>query len=228
MKVERQGLNECMLATIAALQGRPLDHVRVEACRAARVDKWDDLIYPHPQVETYWQAIERVAGPKLYPIVHCRYTGAMVPSGERTIPDVGRGVVVVIFDDSTTFHIMPWENGLIYDPIDPHPVTLRDWLHGHPTATVLATRSIKDREPMHYHYGAGLHGYLYQDGPYRTDNYDSAVGALTTTYDLGRVRRERLDRDGYLEMNLDRDGNEYCEIISCSAECPEADEGGEA
>ena len=139
LNVERQGPSECMLATIAALQGRPLAQVRAEACRAARVDKWDDLIYP-PRTETYWQAIERVAGPDLYPIVHCRYAATTVPTaGEWAIPNSGRGVIVVTFRD--TSHIMPWENGLIYDPMDPHPVTLQDWLLANPEATVIAVRS---------------------------------------------------------------------------------------
>ena len=144
LKVEQQGTNECMLATIAALLGRPLDQVRAEACRAARVDKWGDLIYPHHQTERYWQTVERVAGPGLYPIVYCR-DGTMVPSGEKTIPNVGRGVVVVIYDDPPAAHIMPWANGVIYDPIDPHPVTLEDWLRDHPTATILTVRSIKEK-----------------------------------------------------------------------------------
>ena len=71
---------------------------------------------------------------------------------------------------------------------------------------------------LHYHYGAGLHGYLYQDGPYTAETYDDAVTALVESYDLGRNRAASLARYGYLELNLDRDGNEYCEITDCNDE----------
>ena len=144
LNVERQGRNECMLATIAALQGRPLSQVRAEACRAAQVDKWNEAIQFCAH-DAYWRAVERVAGPDLYPIVCCRYAATMVPTaGEWAIPNSGRGVIVVTFFPLTS-HIMPWENGLIYDPMDPHPVTLEDWLRGNPTATILAVRSIKEK-----------------------------------------------------------------------------------
>ena len=226
MNVEQQGRNECMLATIAALQRRPLDHVRVDACRAARVDKWGDLFDPHFQIERYWQAVEHVAGPGLYPIVACRYAGA-VPSGDK-IPDVGRGVVVVTFNDSAASHIMPWESGLLYDPMDPypHPIALQDWLRAHPTATILVIRSLKEREPMpHYHYGAGLHGYLYQDGPHTAERYEDAVESLVSAYELGKRRTKQLTEDGYLELSLKRDGNEYCEITECTErDCPGEDD----
>ena len=138
MKVERQGTNECMLATIAGLLGRPLDQVRAEACRAGQVDRWNDLI---SRPGAYWQAVEQVAGPDLYPIVNCRYSTTVPTAREWTIPNSGRGVIVVTFRDSPTSHIMPWENSLIYDPMDPHPVTLQDWLLANPEATVITVRS---------------------------------------------------------------------------------------
>ncbi len=39
----------------------------------------------------------------------------------------------------------------------------------------------------HYHYGAGLHGYLYQDGPHWAETYEDAVQALTSWYSLGTL-----------------------------------------
>ena len=68
----------------------------------------------------------------------------------------------------------------------------------------------------HYHYGAGLHGYLYQDGPHTADTREAAINALAESYELGAKRKRTLARDGYLELKLSRDGNEYCEIIACS------------
>ena len=68
----------------------------------------------------------------------------------------------------------------------------------------------------HYHYGAGLHGYLYQDGPHYADTFGEAAEALAESYSLGRDRKRRLRRDGYIELALRRDGNEYCEIAECA------------
>ena len=70
--------------------------------------------------------------------------------------------------------------------------------------------------PDHYHYGAGLHGYLYQDGPHTTETYLDAVESLASSYDLGRRRAKQLAENGYLELSLKRDGNEYCEITECT------------
>lgn len=71
------------------------------------------------------------------------------------------------------------------------------------------------KTPHHYHYGAGLHGYLYQDGPYMAETLKEAVDALADSYGLGRTRKAELKRNLSLELNLKRDGNEYCEIIEC-------------
>lgn len=70
----------------------------------------------------------------------------------------------------------------------------------------------------HYIAMGGLHGYL----PAHCDVYDTeeeAVTALVDQYELGKKRARVLARDGYLELNLKRDGNEYIEINECT--CPE-------
>ena len=76
----------------------------------------------------------------------------------------------------------------------------------------------------HYHYGAGLHGYLYQDGPYIVDDYQSAVRSLVDAYDLNPGSARVLARNGYLKLDMERDGNEYCEITACDEDCPEGEE----
>ncbi len=72
-----------------------------------------------------------------------------------------------------------------------------------------------------HHIGtAGLHGYLPNYcGSY--ESYEDAVGGLADIHELGRDRTRSLRRDAYLELNLQRDGNEYCEIVSC--DCDDAD-----
>lgn len=87
---------------------------------------------------------------------------------------------------------------------------------------------------MNTHYIAmgGLHGYL----PSHCQSYDTlqdAIDSLVELYELGRIRKQRLTDDLYLELNLHgieagyqqppqpADGNEYCEIIECDCDTPE-------
>lgn len=63
----------------------------------------------------------------------------------------------------------------------------------------------------HYHAIAGLHGYLpnYSEP---CESYDQAVDSLAFLHELGRDRTRRLRRDGTLELDLRRDGNEDAEV----------------
>jgi len=67
---------------------------------------------------------------------------------------------------------------------------------------------------------AGLHGCLPQTCS-TYDNYIDAVEGLACIHELGKNRTRQLKRDGYLELNLHRDGNEYCEIEECYCDNPE-------
>ena len=67
---------------------------------------------------------------------------------------------------------------------------------------------------------AGLHGYLPQTCS-SYDTYADAVDSMADTHELGKNRRSQLKRDGYLELNLHRDGNEYIEITECECDTPE-------
>lgn len=67
---------------------------------------------------------------------------------------------------------------------------------------------------------AGLHGYI-PNTCQSYDTLDAAVDDLSTTHELGKKRRAALKRDLYLELNLKRDGNEYCSIETCDCATPE-------
>ncbi len=72
----------------------------------------------------------------------------------------------------------------------------------------------------HYIGMAGLHGCM----PQTCDVYESQCAAaegLAEIHGLGRNRRRELARDGYLELTLHRDENEYCEIVKCDCDEPE-------
>jgi hypothetical protein len=71
----------------------------------------------------------------------------------------------------------------------------------------------------HYIGMAGLHGCLSTTcGVY--DTQKEAADSLADLHDLGRNRRRKLARDGYLELNIRRDGNEYAEITACACSTP--------
>jgi hypothetical protein len=71
----------------------------------------------------------------------------------------------------------------------------------------------------HYIGMAGIHGCL----PQTCEVYATAREAcdsLADLHDLGKNRRAALCRDLYLELNMSRDGNEYCEVTSCDCNDP--------
>lgn len=76
----------------------------------------------------------------------------------------------------------------------------------------------------HYTYGSGEHGCLYDNGPHLAWLRKDAVNALTDTFELGRTRKARLNRNGYLRLSR-RDGAEYCEIVECDCCSPEDHDG---
>lgn len=73
----------------------------------------------------------------------------------------------------------------------------------------------------HYVAMAGLHGYI-PNVCESHDDYASAVDSMASLHELGRDRKRSLKRDGYLELNIQRDGNEYIEIEEC--DCNDADQ----
>jgi len=93
---------------------------------------------------------------------------------------------------------------------------------GKETVTLFADNEIvHEYVPQHYVAMAGLHGCM---PIYKTvlDSYNDAVNNLSDLHELGRRRRQELKRDGYLELNLHRDGNEYCEIVACDCDDPDS------
>lgn len=141
MKVEKQGFNECILATIAALTETPLREVRNKACMLAGVetDDWNSVVH---KTHKFWDVSESVAmffgGPNMWamvgPMGRTIVPGSTVkridPYGMRKLPDKGRGTITVKSTRRGTAisHIMPWKDGMIYDPENPKtPMTFRQY-----------------------------------------------------------------------------------------------------
>lgn len=73
---------------------------------------------------------------------------------------------------------------------------------------------------IHYIAMAGLHGCLPQYCQSH-ETFNNAVEDLVSLHELAVDRALRLKKEGYLELNLHRDGNEYCEITECNCDNPE-------
>ncbi len=150
MKVERQGHNECVLATIAALTETPLWEVRRKACMFAEIalDDWASMMY---DAKKFWDVTERVAmfygGPNMWAMVGP--AGRYVPGssvsemylhGMRKLPDKGRGTITFRSKrrgKNKVSHIMPWKDGLIYDPETPKtPMTFRQYRNLRPSMKI--------------------------------------------------------------------------------------------
>lgn len=74
-----------------------------------------------------------------------------------------------------------------------------------------------------YHYGSGFVGCLFDNGPFHAKTYQDAVESLAFTYQLGRTRKARLKKNGFLPLN--KDGTFYCEILPCEEDCQPNEQG---
>ena len=125
MKIQKQGFNECQLATIAMLANRPLSEVREVACKMLGTSTWLPLTVT---LETYWLTVEAL----------CIYFGLaeihpkMSQATTNIKPNLsGRGQITVQFDNEgahSLTHAMAFEDGLVYDPNGDKPVTWEEWL----------------------------------------------------------------------------------------------------
>lgn len=78
----------------------------------------------------------------------------------------------------------------------------------------------KEKKMIHYIAMAGLHGYLPQYCASH-ENYNDAVDDLANLHELGKNRTHELRKNGCIELNVKRDGNEYAEITECDCNNPE-------
>jgi len=123
LSVEKQGHDECMLSTIAALAEMPLGYVRGIALAGSGACTWG----AHMPFGTYYKGVSfacHVLDPsgKLNALVD--YTKLHPTASEpavtrlsrkvRKLPANGRGTVTL--RRGLRAHIAPWADGLIYDP----------------------------------------------------------------------------------------------------------------
>lgn len=108
--------------------------------------------------------------------------------------------------------IVEWWDEAVNQAVEDGFLNPKDW---HTSAYEYAKgRGMLPLVAPHYIAGSGSHGCLYGQSSCH-DTYTEAVRALSDLFELGRIRRARLNRDGNLELSLLRDGAEYCEVITC-------------
>jgi len=159
MLVERQGTYECFLATIGALVGESLVNMRGHAeCLIEQELKqplsWGALTKQAGENETLQQVWWRVAK-TLLTRYNLPLTLASVPAGApdnpTELPPQGKGTVLVS-KRGTANHIMPFEDGYVWDPCDPHTgVSLERWLRDNPGWGVLTITLIEDSKSTGAH-----------------------------------------------------------------------------
>ena len=120
-RVERQRPSECLLATLAALSGKPYWYVRSKAHHflrewyAQETDSipaectWERFAIGHRDPYRYaTECLTDLLGLQLISLSSSTPTGH-----DWTIPLHGQGYI--LFKHSGGSHIAPWRNGLIYD-----------------------------------------------------------------------------------------------------------------
>ena len=144
--VERQGHNECALATMAALESVPLYAVRELALDQARrtgrpfytntnLNAVADRIDPTGRLKSilglpdgFWQALPPITGSGV------RHLSKYI----RALPARGRGAVTFRWNGKRMGHVAPWEAGLVYDPQAPElPMTLQEYRRRNPGVSVV-------------------------------------------------------------------------------------------
>ena len=124
MKLQRQGFNECQLATIAMLADKSLDEVRDVTCKMLGTSIWLPLSL---SPAAFWLCVEALCLyyglTKIHPRINQMITGSTLPNL------VGKGQITIEFHSKES-HAMAYEDGLIYDPNGDKPVTWEEWLAG--------------------------------------------------------------------------------------------------
>jgi hypothetical protein len=72
----------------------------------------------------------------------------------------------------------------------------------------------------HYVAMAGFHGCM-PNVCESHDSYDDAVDSMASLHELGKKRTRELKKNGYIELNIHKDGNEYAEITDCDCTDPD-------
>jgi len=129
--IQQQGRSECVLATLATLGGKAIDDVRRVAMTEAQrhqpnAKTWADTLNLRDRGKYAYLRGVRVAAvfcgvsPELVSFSAVDGQGVRVLSRYlRTLPSTGRGVVRIGRSRTRRGHIMPFEDGLCYDPANP-------------------------------------------------------------------------------------------------------------
>ena len=126
MKVEKQGRAECLLASMAALRGVPLESVRKRAIAIACTDRWETIATEKSivAVRLFWHTIRILAEEMDIPFeltdnkdYQFTSTGAF-NTDYKVLPPNKKGIIsfALKYEGQLSFHACPFENERVFDP----------------------------------------------------------------------------------------------------------------
>ena len=128
MNVTKQGESECMLTTIAALSGVPLDDVRMIALAYSRRKTWLAVVGNH---NLYWKTVK-------YTVKACGLSEQKIPINDleyakgnrrRKLPKKTEGSICTIANKAggRLAHIDPFSNGIVWRTEEETPESFDDY-----------------------------------------------------------------------------------------------------
>jgi len=124
MHVEKQGPQECVLATIAALTDRPLSEIRQRAdtLTQTKSKEYQNFVSSKRDLNLYREVLTQLCKEiGIEPPYSYKHIGMLIreaPTGRREALQ-GKGAIFVVIKDwpgEGLSHLMPYENGVITDP----------------------------------------------------------------------------------------------------------------
>lgn len=133
MKHYKQYPSECALASLAMLLDLPYEDVRKKALEVTEGCSWVEWIYRKPAGKKFFEPIHYVLdcfAPHLREYYDRIESSATVNFNgiPENIDLSGKGQITVVWI-TRSGHVMPYENGKIYDSDLNFPVSLETWLH---------------------------------------------------------------------------------------------------
>ena len=129
MRLQRQGINECQLATIAMLADVPLLKIRTRALEIAQIPTWTGYFVTPPALRliNFWSIMSILCGEYGVHMTLPNTNTGVTPGEAPTINLSGKGQITIIWDNGAA-HAMAYENGIVYDSNATEPMLWDVWL----------------------------------------------------------------------------------------------------
>ena len=129
MRLQRQGIDECQLATIAMLADVPLQKIRTRALELTQTATWTSyFVTPSAlRLKSFWSVMSILCGEYGIRMTLPDTDTGVTPGEAPTINLSGRGQITIIWNTDAA-HAMAYESGLVYDGNATEPMLWDTWL----------------------------------------------------------------------------------------------------